>query len=94
MTHLHKISLKLRFLHVELKNPFCRAQSVLHFAENQKSVLFFYLKLWNLKTAKTSNLKAYNMYYNIKAYNININIYLIMRKWPLKKKNHISTSFK
>ena len=31
VTHLHKTSLKSRFLHVEFKNPFCRAQSVLQF---------------------------------------------------------------
>ena len=29
VTHLHKTSLKGRFLHVEFKNPFCRALSVL-----------------------------------------------------------------
>ena len=58
--HLHKTSLKSRFLHVEFKIPFCRAQSVLQFGENQKFILFFYLKLWNFENSKTSNLKAHN----------------------------------
>ena len=52
VTHLHKTSLKSRFLHVELKIPFCRVQSVLQFGENQKSILFFYLKLLNFENSK------------------------------------------
>ena len=35
----------------------CRAQSVLQNGENQKSILFFYPRLW---TVKISNLKDYN----------------------------------
>ena len=74
VTHLHKTSLKSRFLHVEFKNPFCRAQSVLQFGENQKSILFFYPKLWNFENSENNQI--------LKP--------IIMRKWPLKKKYHIS----
>ena len=56
VTHLHKTSHKSRFLHVEFKNPFCRAQSVLQFGENQKSILFFYPKLWNFENRE--NIKS------------------------------------
>ena len=61
--------------YVELNIPICRVQSVLQIGENQKSVLFFYPKLWSFENNK--NLKP-----------------IIMKKWPLKKKHHISTSFK
>ena len=60
MTHLHKTSLMLQFSHVEFNIPLCRVQSVLQIGENQKSVLFFYPKLWNFETVKTSNLKAHD----------------------------------
>ena len=60
VTHLHETSLMLHFLHVKFNTPFCRVWSVLHIGENQKLIIFFYPKLWNLKTAKTSNLKSHN----------------------------------
>ena len=59
VTHLHKTSLKSKILHVQFKHPFCRAQSLLQFGENQKSILFFYPKLWNFENSKTSNLKVH-----------------------------------
>ena len=34
---------------------FVRAQSVLQIGENQKSVLFFYPKLWNFEYSKASS---------------------------------------
>ena len=45
---------------MEFNVQLCRAQSILQIGENQKSILYFYTKLWNLKTVETSNLKAYN----------------------------------
>ena len=44
VTHLHKTS---QFLHVEFNISLCRAHSIN--CENQKSILFFYLKLWNFE---------------------------------------------
>ena len=41
VTHLHKISLMSRFLHVEFNITLSRVQSVLQIGENQASVLFF-----------------------------------------------------
>ena len=37
-----------------------RVQSVLQIGENQKSILFFYPKLWNFKTVKILNPKEHN----------------------------------
>ena len=37
---------------VEFNIPSCRAQSSLHIGENQKSILFFYPKLWNLENSE------------------------------------------
>ena len=62
LTYLHETSLMSRFLDMELiyHLVLCRAQTVLQIGENQKSIFSFFPKLWNLKTVKTSNLKAHN----------------------------------
>ena len=52
VTYLHKTSLKSRFLLVEFNLPHCTEQSVLQIGENQKSVLFLYLRLWNFENTK------------------------------------------
>ena len=39
-------------LHVEFYKPLCRAQPVQQIGENQKSILFFYPKLWNFKNGE------------------------------------------
>ena len=56
VTHLHETSLKSGFIHVEFVTSLCRSQSVLQIAENQKSILFFYLKLWNFEHSE--NIKS------------------------------------
>ena len=56
VTHLHETSLMSRYLHVEFNIPICRVQSVLQIGENQKSILFFYLKLWNFENSE--NIKS------------------------------------
>ena len=60
MTYLHETSLMSQFLHVEFNTPLGRVQSVLQIGENQKSILFFFPKLWNFENSETSNLKAHN----------------------------------
>ena len=49
-----------RFLHVVFNKALCRVESVLQIGENQKSILFFYPKLWNFENSETSNLEAHN----------------------------------
>ena len=56
VTHLHKTSLKSPFLHVEFNIPLGRVQSLLQIGENQKSILFFYPKLWNFENGE--NIKS------------------------------------
>ena len=80
VTHLHKtICTKSRFLHVEIKNLFCRAQSVLQFGENQKLILFFYLKLWNFENSETNDEK---MAVKEKEPYFKINHLNELSKWP------------
>ena len=56
MTHLHKSSLMSQFLHVEFNGLLCTLQSALQIDENEKSILFFYLKLWNFQNGE--NIKS------------------------------------
>ena len=78
VSHLHKTSLMLRFLNVEFNIPLCRVQSVLQIGENEKSILFLHSMLCNFENSKKHQI--------LKP--------IMIRIWPLKKKNHISTSFK
>ena len=43
-------------LHVKFNIALCRVQSLLQIGENQKSVLFFYPKLWNFENGE--NIKS------------------------------------
>ena len=52
--------LKSRFLQVEIKNPFCRAQSCYNLVKTRGQYYFSIQSYGILKTAKTSNLKAHN----------------------------------
>ena len=56
VTHLHKTSLMSQFSLVQFNIPLCREQSVLQIGENQRSVLFFCLKLWNFENS--GNIKS------------------------------------
>ena len=56
VTHLHETSLMSRFVHVEFNIALCRVQFVLQIGENQKSILFFYPKLWNFENSR--NIKS------------------------------------
>ena len=72
----------MTYLHQTSDIPLCRAQSVLQICENQKSILFFYPKLWNFENSE--NIKSYKHDKLIR-----------MRKMAVKeKKKHISTLFK
>ena len=56
VTHLHETSLMSQFLHVEFNISRFRAHPLLQIGENQKSKLFFFLKLWNFEYSE--NIKS------------------------------------
>ena len=60
VTHLHKTSLKLRFLHVEFKINFVGHSLCYNLVKTRVQYYFSIQSYRILKTAKTSNPKAHN----------------------------------